>query len=589
MEPNEYDRFSHIIICNIRVEAICAVPYVYTRNNFFLNKKFIVVSCELHPSFRQFAVNGELLQVISYNPTLLLSFVERRKSVIPNLHQELMELKSLKLLDEGSALMLSSYLKAFCKTINTLIIPFSPEHDGDLPDVNPPYIENVICSHIENRELPMVKILSFPQEIMTMVNDLIIELSKFSAPTDFLIYSPFAPLFKEIRSSKKVLDTLMADEFRCVKFGDHVDSSSPFVFNQKQIEISEVTIQQKRALKNLTHYVGEFLEELDLSKSFITGPAIAASLIISNLHINVGLSHNEIIDIFYPKLLTIIEPEAHSFLRTKNITKWNIELVSENQGVITKHDRSFYFSVKPGSSVDIAVDDTVSDEEFCSIAFSHYETIKKFYPYVKIRKQEYFFGGPVFYIYTDEIPYIPTFRSVEIYKSSFTNICKNHVGAERGCYTSFWSDTRQFYLTATAVWTSRNSSTPNFYQSNRIKSSPQDVLINNLLRGFNISDSFLRRIIDNYTTKNDIFISHLPFYLCRNVPFSIFSSHLEWPHFSPSRKILPKVKKIQPKFTKIITKTSQIYNDIQNPEPSLLTNDLEQSNVNLLQFLSEFD
>lgn len=83
----------------------------------------------------------------------------------------------------------------------------------------------------------------------------------------------------------------------------------------------------------------------------------------------------------------------------------------------------------------------------------HFDVIRHYYPYVKIREYTKPKGDWNYVIYTDDPRYIPVFRTVEIYRSSFRNICSNHVGAVRGCFTSRWSQRPEFYLTSSAVMT----------------------------------------------------------------------------------------------------------------------------------------
>ena len=279
---------------------------------------------------------------------------------------------------------------------------------------------------------------------------------------------------------------------------------------------------------------------MDLTRTFITGSAIAASIIKCKDN-NFNIVDEDAIDLYYPKILTCLDDEDAEKLRQENINLWDIRILSETQGVMTKGEIQYPFTVKPGADIDMAIDNSVTDDEYRAIAMKHFETIKTFRPYIKIKEYIKPLGDWNYVIYTDDPEYIAIFRTIEIYRSSFRNICSHHVGAVRGCYTSRWSNKNaspepQFYLTASAVLTSLDQSTPNYHYFAGRKSNPQDIIIKYMLRGISVNDHVLESMISTYMAFKDIHLSPLPFYEGRNIPYSLFALHLEYGHILTFRR-----------------------------------------------------
>jgi len=146
---------------------------------------------------------------------------------------------------------------------------------------------------------------------------------------------------------------------------------------------------------------------------------------------NLCLNRELVIDILYPKVLTQLDSRHIERVRNDNINLWNINAISISEGTMTKGTELITFTIKSGSDFDISIDNTVSDEEYRQIVQKHFEVISRYYPYVKIREYTKPKGDWNYVIYTDDPVYFPVFRTVEIYRSSFRNICSHHVGAVR--------------------------------------------------------------------------------------------------------------------------------------------------------------
>jgi hypothetical protein len=177
------------------------------------------------------------------------------------------------------------------------------------------------------------------------------------------------------------------------------------------------------------------------------------------------------------------------------------------------------------------VDNTVTDDQYRAIAASHFETIRKYYPAVAIREYTKPKGDWNYVIYMTDLTLVPYFRQVEIYRSSFRNICSHHVGAVRVAYTSHWSNAGavpHFYCTASAMWTFKYHQTPNYHYFAGRKSNPQDIIIKYKMRGIDVADEVLKELIDHYIVQRNIVIRVLPFYSGRNVPYSLFAAAQEY-------------------------------------------------------------
>ena len=539
------DKFTHVIVCDPEGVAVGGVPYMYARNISYVTKNMAIVPSQTHPTCGKFSVRGELLQVTSHNPQAIFSLVAKQDAVVPNIHEELYDLQKLDSFDVESTRAMVNRLVCFLKSIrlqdsygdSLYWAPENYQEEGEEceqmnGEAYEDYTRRAICSHIKSAPLPMTRITPISDDRLDMMSE-IMDLfhNTHDVIEEGISYTHFAPILRNSKNIRRsALRTLMSEEFRCIKNDEYVDGNSCFVFNESHMRKVKGTVPVDEAHERMGYYVGDYLRDLDMSHSFITGSAITACIIKTG--VDEKIEHwDKRIDVLYPKVLTTFDPIVHESLKNENVALWNIRAVSQTEGLMVKRGESVSFTIKDGSDVDIAVDNTVSDEEYRQIAQGHYETIKRYYPYVKLREHTKPKGDWNYVVFTDDPLYIPVFRTVEIYRSSFSNICSHHVGAVRGCYTSLWSDTPQFYLTASAMWTSMHRSTPNYHYFAGRKSNPQDIIIKNMQRGIGVSDERLRELIDEYIDRKNIVLSHMPFYCGIGVPSSVFSASLEWKEY----------------------------------------------------------
>lgn len=530
----EFDRFTYALICESSGEFIEAVPYVYARNIPRLVLEIIPLT--EYPTQQKYAIRNEVLCVKSDMVESIIRLVRTQESTISVVYRQVQDYRQLNAFDGTIRTVISKQLRAFFSSIrvgNTSgegIFWLPENYAGDTNEdediIETDYEDRTrrnICAHIRSRPLPMAHLIPVSLEDSIMLRELITLMPEID---DYAQQTHFVPFLRhDINNSG--LKTLMAEEFRCVKNEEVITPEANFIFTEEHMnDTTKPTITEARA--NLRYYVGDYLDELDLSQSFITGSAISASIIRSN-HIHGEYTREVMIDLLYPKVLTQLSPEDLTRLRTDNVDVWNIMAISNTEGKMVKGDDIMTFTIKSGSDVDIAIDNTVSDDEYREIVNKHFTTIKRYCPYVKMVENLKAKGDWTYLIYTDNPDYVPVFRTVELYRSSFRNICTHHVGAVRGCFTSQWSDRPQFYLTASAMWTSFHKSTPNYHYFAGKKSNPQDVIIKNLQRGIRVSDEVLDGLIRNYISDKNIELSKFPLYKGRNVPYSVFSGGLEYP------------------------------------------------------------
>lgn len=542
---DEYDRFSYVVVFNLDGEYVDVVPYLYARSIVY--NLLTVIPVDRYPSLTQWSVHGELLQLCSHAPKTIIRLVNQRVNILNDLHQELNDLQTVGIMEQSQ---LSFKFQSYLKLINVgshtgegvFWLPENyMEDESDMvreyEEGYEEYMRRRICGHIRARPLPMAHLIPISHSDAVKATELVDKLGKLSKVEN----THLVTLFKDRHLSHNGLKTLMLEEFRCVKNELPIDGNSSFVFNREHLSNGYYTVPYDDACQNLRYYVGNYFDDLDLSQTFITGSAISASIIRSSLD-GTWSDRDNLISLFYPPIITVLSKDDLAALQEDNIALWNMRLIDKDRGIITKNEVTYHFEVKSGADVDMAIDITVSDEEYYNIVKGHYETIKRYYPYVKIRQHLNARGNCNYIIYTDDPQFIPIFRTVEIYRSSFRNICSHHVGAVRGCYTARWSEEPQFYLTASAVYTSHKTSTPNYHYFAGRKSNPQDIIIKNMQRGIGVSDCILKSIVDEYMNAKHINISKFPFYKGKNVKYSIFSAPLEYPKI---REILQREREIR--------------------------------------------
>lgn len=528
--------FNDVLICDRSEKFVGVCRRLYVEMLFPDSKWFTAVPMAKWPHYDQYNCNGYLL-IFQYpsSSSTLIQTIEIWSKFLSSLHHECYLMSCMEQMTKPIRGMFQTRLRSFLELIrvNNWEGP-GPIWNPEVYDEESAPLDSVgaqIQAHIQAQVLPMTQLNPVPLKDTQILPKILDFLTPFEsqALVELVEQTHFVTALKgSPYLTDRGLTTLMADEFRCVKNGAPIDLTYPFIFDDTVLDLMAVTLPTEIAYQNLKAYVGTYLDELDLSQSFITGSAITATLFRTSID-SYYKDRADQIAILFPILLTSFQEEDQERLRRDDLTTWKIEILDAQRGTLTKEDHIIPFKVRPGSDIDLAVD--ISGAEFEKVARQHFETIRKHYPFVKLKTTIKANGTFNYLIYTDDPIHLPTFRPVEIYQSSFRNICTHHVGAVRGAYTSRWGSKPGFYLTASGVWTSKHLKTPNYHYFAGRKSSPQEIILKNRLRGIGIEDPVLNQIFETYREQNGIKISPLPFYGGKNVPSSIFGARIERPYF----------------------------------------------------------
>ena len=330
------------------------------------------------------------------------------------------------------------------------------------------------------------------------------------------------------------------------KSPDAVTGDTSFVFTLEEVialKTPNTPPSVEHAFNRLNEYVGNYLKDLDLSKTLITGSALAAATILTDVETNTYAGVN-----LWPKYLEDEQPKyledeqeswrsvtfddwragrgylpyiAAHYPATKTIPRDRDEYLSlvelvdcnhnavelshtttcvDDQMVLTLtatlvgHDQSVtektaVLDVLSGADVDmsIVVD---SDDEFDTVARGHYEVIKKHHPSARLEKALRADSTDPRYnwtITTRDPKHIATFRPVEMYRASFNHVVTHHVGMVSAAFTALYSDKPQFIMSARHVLAAANLATPNYYYFASRKVAPQFVVMKYFARGFDIT------------------------------------------------------------------------------------------------------
>jgi hypothetical protein len=285
-----------------------------------------------------------------------------------------------------------------------------------------------------------------------------------------------------------------------------VTDKTPFVFTLDEliaISTPNTPASAEVAFDRLNEYVGGYLGELDLSKTMITGSAIAASTIVTTTEaIPYDRNYTDYIAAHYPATKTIPRNYANyvafvNYMRYYDYgdldyktsciddrTVLTITLRVAGVNIVTT-----VLDVLPGADVDmsIVVD---SNDAFDAVARGHYDVIQAIYPSAQLEKSHR--SDPTdsrynWIITTRDPAHIATFRAVEMYRASFNHVVTHHVGMVSGAYTALFSDEPKFIMSARHVLATANLASPNYYYFASRKVAPQFVIMKYFARGFDMS------------------------------------------------------------------------------------------------------
>lgn len=185
--------------------------------------------------------------------------------------------------------------------------------------------------------------------------------------------------------------------------------------------------------KRLNTFMGGYLQDLDLSKSAITGSAMAVCPFkTSHEH---ALEFEQHINLFYGKTLTKADSgDFHRLLNEYRSTKTYSAFYSEENkkgfSIGSGSERTRFEEIS-GTDVDILVN-TDDLKEFDQIANKHIAVIQSKYPQVQIKKITVHNGSHKYKVLFPDHEQ----RDVEIYYTNVDKIVSYHLGCVRAYYST---------------------------------------------------------------------------------------------------------------------------------------------------------
>lgn len=393
-------------------------------------------------------------------------------------------------------------------------------------------IAEEIKKNIRADHLPMCRLLPLNEENALKIRDMVDKLRKIGpCLTKDVARSHYAQIYRNIRgviNMPSAMKYLIGEEYNHVSNDLPVDKRNLFVFSEKEVKDC-LKLGKSNIFDLLNYFSGGILNDLDLSHTFITGSAIPA--VLHKYKYFPKLTMENSIRVYYPCIYTEFSKEDSLTLKSLIEHYWRITINEDcKTGFVICGNRKLPFTVKPGADLDLAIDPSVSDEQYERIADSHYRAIKKRYPSAQIVRIEKPNGGWNYSIYSSDPEFVPYFRQVEIYRSSFGQICTHHVAPVRGAFTSFFEGTPKLYLTASALKSYDTGMLGHYHYFAGKKSLPQDVLIKYKLRGFQTSSC--DALIRHYLKKKELKVGDTPFINSIGMNFNVFAAQTEL-NFNP--------------------------------------------------------
>lgn len=243
----------------------------------------------------------------------------------------------------------------------------------------------------------------------------------------------------------------------------------------------------EHATERLEQFVGQYLDKLDLSRSTITGSAIAYSLIITNTELRT-CREGYYLRQKYPVKITTPDnvSQFYNLIKNADDSDIRVEYTDTAVAVIIKNHRSgcdtvSHLSMRSGSDVDISVDvDRVA--EFIAVVDGHFAVIREYYPDIILTRIELSDDRFKFKITSADVE----FRTVEIYRAPFGSVLKHHLGMVSGGYTAQFGR-KEFVISSRLISSMHDLYTPNYYYFPSATSSVQSIVLKYMARGFHPS------------------------------------------------------------------------------------------------------
>ena len=246
------------------------------------------------------------------------------------------------------------------------------------------------------------------------------------------------------------------------------------------------------ARANLNNFLGGYLNDLDLSQSFITGSAAMSSVLRPECY-GMFASHADFLGSYFPATCSDMAPiDIHNLIQmgrnpcysgTPLFTIKTVEPPQQGPDGSSAsrafkemrwskgnpiYARIIPYEVVPGADVDIAIAE--KGQKFEQIVRAHFDVIKMCFPSATLVRVERGRSGIMYRVVSAKAPGIEKgFRVVEMYPASWAHICAHHMGMVRLAYTAPHADepgalptknVPKFFLTASCLKSAIQRSTP---------------------------------------------------------------------------------------------------------------------------------
>jgi hypothetical protein len=353
----------------------------------------------------------------------------------------------------------------------------------------------------------------------------------------------------------QMLEHLLSEEVTR-RASEPVTLASPYVLTLRELialGVPHAPESEARAFERLDTYVGGYLRELDLSKTLVTGSAIAAALIATDVEAALAVTtrsyaltrettapsraqlafvdakapdaFERYLASYYPTTRTVPR-DRDAYARLVRLlchhSRWSwhshapATLEYETDGAVLTvtarlgaSEERAVLDMHIGADVDMAVV-VDTNEAFDAVARAHHAVIRARYPEAALAVVPR--GDPARYSWSITCAGSHTFRPVELYRASFDHVATHHVGMVSGAYTALFaaegSEAPQFVVTARLALSMARLATPNYYYFASRKTTPQDVVVKYLRRGFGLSafPPDLRCAIQKYADRDKVHV-----------------------------------------------------------------------------------
>ena len=276
---------------------------------------------------------------------------------------------------------------------------------------------------------------------------------------------------------RNYIHMLSLETHRLLKIETPIDEKSTVIIPYEIASKLYISAYDPRSA--LIEYTGGVLDSLDMSKTYLTGSAMAFALVsreILEMRRFVLEYTDRYLNHYYPNFYLSatrfsVNPITHLY---KDGTFDTIHVSKYGKTTVLDEGK-----IKPGADIDLMVDASVSKEEFDAIANKHYIVFKSKWPkcVMELIPRD---KGYTYKITSNYVDIYKGFREVEIYRGTINTIVSHHVPPVRA-----WYRDGKIMMEASCLLCQMDGGryTDYHYFAGR-KSSPADVISKYRSRGY---------------------------------------------------------------------------------------------------------